>query len=684
MSQCPVAEPADEAACPSASAGRALYVVPERPPLMTHEESEKSLGRLRDRARRDAAIAARYGMLGRYDEPEDPDRGVGLFEALVFQETSRLNDSGWLDRQEAIARLEARLAALKAEAIAGFDAALHGVSADLGHEYPEPGDRAATAGERRWVAGDLRSVADEVALVLQMHKGPAMARIHTSCELVHNFPATLHALAEGDLTERAAFTIVRELSVLEDLVDIRAAEAAVLEWARKHPLQKIKKEAQRQAALRDPAARSKAHARAMDERSVRIFPTSDGTAELIHTQDALDAAAVMTSLSRAAAYRRRHGDPRTLDQLRADIALSRLLPRTKRAATSGGTTDATPGGAGSRGDGGPRNTGGVDSDPPATRWPDTDLVDDDLVDDDSAGRRTVGDWFGDVAGSAGDVVDEAAIGADATVVIHATGAELRALINAQPGTGGEADHHGPIPQNSLRKHLIRALARTLLPNLSTGAIRDPRPETGEDGDADPGTGPRPGKGPRHPGPHTGTGAGIDPRGSADPSPDPSPDAPTGPDLSGAPAEPKTASTDKRTAVALGRGRARIDIRITDEPPCGNPDKYTPTAAVDRYVRLRDRTCQFPGCNRPAEFTDLDHRTAFVEGGRTTTHNLHCLCRHHHRLKHHGDWTITPNPDGMTTWTSPTGRRYRTPPTEPGLEHQAIERGQPQRRTASSA
>lgn len=193
MSECPVDQPVDEAVrLSSLAAGRApLSVVPA--PLMSPEESEANLHRLRDRVRHDARLAARHGLLARYDEPDDPDQGVGLYEALVFQDTSQLSDAGWLDRLEGIGRLEARLAALKAGAIAGHNASLHGVSADLGHRYPESGDRPAAPGERRWVAGDLRSVADEVALALQLHKGAATARIHTSCELVHNFPATLHA-----------------------------------------------------------------------------------------------------------------------------------------------------------------------------------------------------------------------------------------------------------------------------------------------------------------------------------------------------------------------------------------------------------------------------------------------------------------------------------------------------------
>src|SRR5258707_10874583 len=121
-------------------------------------------------------------MLTRCEPLRDYSRGAALFRAVVEQDTSALEDTGWLDRVEAITRLEARLAGLKAEAIAGYDDAQHGVSADLGHRHPEPGDRAATAGERRWHHGQLRSVSDEVGLVLGLHRGAATSRIHSSWE----------------------------------------------------------------------------------------------------------------------------------------------------------------------------------------------------------------------------------------------------------------------------------------------------------------------------------------------------------------------------------------------------------------------------------------------------------------------------------------------------------------------
>jgi hypothetical protein len=86
--------------------------------------------------------------------------------------------------------------------------------------------------------------------------------------------------------------------------------------------------------------------------------------------------------------------------------------------------------------------------------------------------------------------------------------------------------------------------------------------------------------------------------------------------------------------------------------------YRPRAALDRFVRGRDRTCRFPTCNAPAVRCDLDHTLTFHgEGGETTDVNLAPLCRHHHRLKHETDWSYERLPNGDVVWTAPSGRRY---------------------------
>ena len=89
----------------------------------------------------------------------------------------------------------------------------------------------------------------------------------------------------------------------------------------------------------------------------------------------------------------------------------------------------------------------------------------------------------------------------------------------------------------------------------------------------------------------------------------------------------------------------------------------PNEATARFVRRRDGTCRFPGCATPAARADLDHVTTFATGGDTNPPNLITLCRRHHRLKHHGGWTLTMTPTGHATWTNGIGQRYQTHPLD---------------------
>lgn len=105
------------------------------------------------------------------------------------------------------------------------------------------------------------------------------------------------------------------------------------------------------------------------------------------------------------------------------------------------------------------------------------------------------------------------------------------------------------------------------------------------------------------------------------------------------------------------------IRVFHHPDTGalrTVDRYTPTHAQRRYLRARDRTCRFPGCDRPAPSTDVDHTIDHAHGGSTTVTNLAHSCRHHHVLKHRTAWTPTLHPDGTITWRSPAGLTHHDP------------------------
>ncbi len=88
--------------------------------------------------------------------------------------------------------------------------------------------------------------------------------------------------------------------------------------------------------------------------------------------------------------------------------------------------------------------------------------------------------------------------------------------------------------------------------------------------------------------------------------------------------------------------------------------YRPRAGLLKRVRRRDGTCRFPGCATPADRAQLDHVTPWPDGP-TSADNLVCLCTSHHGFKHHAGWRLSMTPDGVCTWTAPTGRSHTTRP-----------------------
>jgi hypothetical protein len=81
--------------------------------------------------------------------------------------------------------------------------------------------------------------------------------------------------------------------------------------------------------------------------------------------------------------------------------------------------------------------------------------------------------------------------------------------------------------------------------------------------------------------------------------------------------PAIAVTDEISGQLLaltnaGELRRKVDAGDGLGPPPPT-DGYSPSAALDRFVRARDRRCRFPGCRARAQRCDLDHNQPWPAG-----------------------------------------------------------------------
>jgi hypothetical protein len=91
-----------------------------------------------------------------------------------------------------------------------------------------------------------------------------------------------------------------------------------------------------------------------------------------------------------------------------------------------------------------------------------------------------------------------------------------------------------------------------------------------------------------------------------------------------------------TRILLGSDSTVIDVGRAKRVVSGSQSKA---------LKVRDRGCTWPGCDRPATWTSAHHVVHWIHGGPTDLSNLALLCYRHHWMVHEGEWQIVRADDG---------------------------------------
>ncbi len=69
------------------------------------------------------------------------------------------------------------------------------------------------------------------------------------------------------------------------------------------------------------------------------------------------------------------------------------------------------------------------------------------------------------------------------------------------------------------------------------------------------------------------------------------------------------------------------VRYVSTPGPDAESHYRPSAKLAEFIWMRDMTCRHPGCDRPADLSDIDHTLPWPHGA-THPSDLKCYCRIH--------------------------------------------------------
>ena len=186
---------------------------------------------------------------------------------------------------------------------------------------------------RRRMSADLpaREVVAELATALRLGERAVQARLTDASLLVESFPATLTALRGGRIDARHV-AVIMDAGAALGAADVRARfEDVVLPIAARETAARLRRHARELAATIDPEAVDRRAADAQARRTVRIYDLDDDLARLVLDQPATLIHAIYDRLTQQAKALRAAGDSTVLEDARADpVAVTDVGSRDER------------------------------------------------------------------------------------------------------------------------------------------------------------------------------------------------------------------------------------------------------------------------------------------------------------------------------------------------------------------
>jgi hypothetical protein len=519
---------------------------------------------------------------------------------------------------------------------------------------------AAATGDRR----QAEHAGDEVAVALTL-TCRAADKLLALAVAVHRLPAVGAALAAGRIDLPRAAVYADELAGLAD-VPAAAIAAVTIGDAAGMTTGELRAVLHRAVLAQDPDAGRKRREKAQKQARVECWAEARGTAALAGRD--LPPAGVLAAdknIDAAARQLKKAGAGGTLEQLRARVFLALLTGRPlytllpghdgQDQPAGGGDTQDNPGGSADTQDGDGHSDVGQDGDRPGSRghrqYRDGDGPGNgnhgqhrDGIG--NAGQDADGDSDGDGDGDGGGGTRRPRPDTGPPAGPPGTGgglpapAGLAGSVNltiplatwlGRSGQPGEAAGHGPLDPDTSRD-LAARLAAEPSNHWCLTIVNDSGEAVG----------------------HGCARAGPPPRGNDPPSGSDPPSGYGRPRSTGRPGPAANATT----------WLAAVKVWWLETGTCGHAREtltYQPSTVLRHLVKVRHRTCTFPGCRRSARRCDDDHTVPFDQGGRSCECNLSPLCRRHHAAKQAPGWQLRQPWPGHLVWTLPTGRTRTVTP-----------------------